>query len=346
MTPHSMASYPESSGRRRNGSKGSRRRSGLGEDAAIDGSRIVGSSPAILAALKMAERIAETEIPVLLMGETGTGKELFARHIHRHSGRDGRLVCVDCGALPTELTESLLFGHARGAFTGAVSESKGLISQANGGTLVLDELSSLPPRGQAKLLRVLETGMVRRVGGDRPRSANFRLVATVLDDFSELIESGGFRKDLLQRIAGMVIELPRLDERRGDVPILARHFADLHGVGITTGAEEVLDDQSWRGNVRELRWTVARSALFAGSDRIDVPAVQEALAAGPSAFLDGDVGATPSRRRQELRATCEAYEGDPDQVAEALGIARSTLYRWLKDVDLELRDFRTGEQMA
>jgi two-component system NtrC family response regulator len=308
---------------------------------------IVGSSAGILGAIQMAEQIARTDIPVLLMGETGTGKELFARYIHERSSRPGELVCVDCGALPGDLIESLLFGHDRGAFTGAVTQSSGLIVEAHDGTLFLDELSSLPLQGQAKLLRVLETGEVRRVGSSRTRSTDFRLIATVQNDFPQLIISGEFRQDLLQRVAGVIIQLPRLDDRPGDTPVLARHFAKGAGLEITDEAVRILDSHSWPGNVRELRWAVARSGLFAASGRIGGREVTQALDLGPRGLLqalDGNGGFR--ERTRHLRAACEANDGDATLVAKSLGIGRSTLYRWLNEARLDLRDFRRDRAEA
>lgn len=309
--------------------------------------KIVGASSAILAAVQMADQIAATELPVLIVGETGTGKELFARHIHEQSERAGDLVCVDCGALPEDLAESLLFGHDRGAFTGAVKQSTGLITEAHGGTLFLDELSSLPLSGQAKLLRVLETGEVRRVGASSTRRTDFRLVATVQDDFPEMLAAGGFRRDLLQRVAGVIIRLPRLCDRPGDTPILARHFAQEAGLEISSEAVQVLASHPWPGNVRELRWAVARSGLFAVSGRIGVQQVTQALDLGPRSLFDQEDEARGTRERmRELRAACEANSGDPTLVARSLGIGRSTLYRWLDEARLSLRDFRQEQAEA
>lgn len=302
---------------------------------------IIGASSGILAAVKMAEQIAPTNIPVLIMGETGTGKELFARHIHSRSGREGDLVCVDCGALPDELAESLLFGHDRGAFTGAVKQSLGLIAEAHLGTLFLDELGSLPIAGQAKLLRVLESGEVRRLGASSTQPAEFRLIATVQDDFPLLLQTGCFRRDLLQRVAGVIIRLPRLDDRAGDTVVLARHFARQAGVSLTPDAVDLLESRSWPGNVRELRWAIARSALFAKSGRIEAQDVQHALELGPQAILSPrNDEADVHERLRHLRAACEKHYGDPKRVATSLGIGRSTLYRWLGEASLNLADFR------
>ncbi len=300
---------------------------------------IVGRSPALLAALDTARRLAATSLPILIVGETGTGKELIARYIHQASGRAGPLVDVDCGALPDDLIEALLFGHRRGAFTGALEHHEGIIENADGGTLFLDELGSLPLRGQAKLLRVLETGEIRRVGATRARSVDVRVVSTMQEDASKRLADGLFRADLMQRVAGAVIRVPPLSERPEDVIPLARHFSACTRRRLEPDAEALLFDRSWPGNVRELRWTIERAALFAVDGGIGPTAVTEALEIGPGTLF-GEEPAPGSARVTELRAACRRYGGDADRVAVALGIGRSTLYRWLKEARLELRTFK------
>ncbi len=305
-----------------------------------DGLQLVGRSPVLLAAVEAVHRIATTKLPVLIVGETGTGKELLARLVHRWSGRPGAFMDIDCGTLPGDLIESLLFGHKRGAFTGAASHTEGAIQSAEGGTLFLDELGSLPARGQAKLLRVLETGEVRKLGGTRSRSIDFRVVATMQEDAAELLRSGRFRVDLMQRIAGSVVRVPPLAERAEDVGPLARHFASRKGLTLTEPAERHLARQRWPGNVRELRWTIERAGLFARGGTIDRVAVSDALQTGPASLLGSLEGGADSERRGELRAACRLHEGEADAVAGSLGIGRSTLYRWLKEEGLELRVFK------
>jgi DNA-binding NtrC family response regulator len=300
---------------------------------------IVGRSPALLAALDTARRLAATSLPILIVGETGTGKELIARYVHQASGRQGPLVDVDCGALPDDLMEALLFGHRRGAFTGAVDHHEGIIENADGGTLFLDELGSLPLRGQAKLLRVLETGEIRRVGATRTRSVDVRVVSTMQEDASKLLADGLFRPDLMQRVAGAVIRVPPLSERPDDVVPLARHFSASSNRRLEPDAEALLCDRPWPGNVRELRWTIERAALFAVDGGIGSAAVAEALEIGPGMLL-GEQSAPRNGRITELRAACRRYRGDADRVAAALGIGRSTLYRWLREARLELRTFK------
>lgn len=301
--------------------------------------RIVGRSPALLAAAETAGRLAPTGLPLLILGDTGVGKELMARYVHAASGRGGPLVAVDCGAVPSDLAEALLFGHRKGAFTGATESAEGLLERAHGGTLFLDELGSLPLRGQAKLLRALETGEILRVGETRPRRVDFRVIAAMQTVAAELLRSGAFRYDLLQRVAGAVIRVPPLSERSADIEPLVSHFAALRGLEVSGAGMERLRAHPWPGNVRELRWTVERAAILEQEDVIGVSAVEEALAIGVSEVVGrSDDGL--SRRSAELAAVCREHDGDPDRITAAFGIGRSTLYRWLKDAGLELRTFR------
>jgi transcriptional regulator with PAS, ATPase and Fis domain len=305
----------------------------------FDVTAIIGSSPAVVTAVSMARKAASTDIPVLIVGETGTGKELLARLVHEESGRSGSLVAVDCGALPDELIESLLFGHRRGSFTGAVDNSRGLIAEADYGTLFMDELSSLSLRGQSKLLRVLETGAVRRVGDARSEVVGFRLVSTAQIGVAEMVGQGTFRDDLMQRVAGLVIRLPSLRERAEDIGLLAGHFASAEGLEMADEALALLSEREWPGNVRELKWMVARSALFATDGRIDAAAVDTALQMGPSQLIS-QVEEKPGIDTMRLRALCETHSGDADEVARAMGIGRSTLYRRLRSAGLSLNSFR------
>jgi DNA-binding NtrC family response regulator len=301
---------------------------------------IVGSSPGLLAAVELATRVAPTNMPVLIVGETGTGKELLAQLIHELSGRDGLLVPIDCGTLPEELVESLLFGHRRGAFTGAFEHVRGLIAEADHGTLFLDELGSLSARGQAKLLRVLETGAVRRVGDVRSRIVGFRLVATAQPALSRMLVDGHFRDDLVQRVAGVVIELPALRERGEDVLLLARHFAEAEGLVLEEEAAAMLATRDWRGNVRELKSMVLRSALFATGQTIDRRAVAIAVQVGLAGLGNGGAGVDETAGVAALSAICRRCGGDPDLVAQALGTSRSGMYRRLKRAGLRLETFR------
>lgn len=299
---------------------------------------IVGASPALRRALAIAQRFATSPLSILLVGATGTGKELFARQIHLWSGRSGRFVDVDCGALPHDLLEGLLFGRRRGAFTGAVENAAGLIESAGGGTLFLDELASLPPRGQVKLLRVLETGQVRRVGETQGHPVDFRLVGAAHDDVGQRVEHGEFRHDLLQRVAGAVIELPSLADRAEDIVPLARHFAAAAGVRVAPDAERSLCAWTWPGNVRELRATITRAAVLATEGTITPRTLAEARRLGPSRLLAG-VLERPSERYTglDLLVAYERNGRNAARAARALGMARATFFRRLRAAGISLR---------
>lgn len=295
---------------------------------------LVGSSPLWTRAVGLAERYAPTTLPILLIGATGTGKEVLAQYIHRLSGRTGELIDVNCGALPREMTESLLFGHRRGAFTGAVEDSAGLVAQAAGGTLFLDELPSMSVEGQAKLLRVLDTGELRRLGDPVKRQVDFRVLAAVQDDVHALLEQGRLRADLYHRVATVAIYLPRLCERSEDLGPLAGHFAGLHGLGLADGALRVLAGHDWPGNVRELRAVVDRAAVLAEGSEISASRIVYALHAVTAEPPSGPVRRGGGRR--ELLRLCERYDGDCEAIAQAVGVSRATLYRRLKEAGIKL----------
>jgi two-component system nitrogen regulation response regulator GlnG len=240
---------------------------------------IVGDDPALRLLLARAARVAPSRIPVLVTGESGTGKELLARVLHELGLRPkGPFVAVNCGTLARELAESQLFGHERGAFTGAGARRAGWFEEAAGGTLVLDEIGELPMDLQPKLLRALETGRIRRVGGSGETAVEVRVVATTLRDLRRDTQRGSFRLDLFHRLAGFELRLPALRDRAGDVLVLARHFLDefkpdLGTRVITAEAAAKLLTHDWPGNVRELRHVIRRAALFT-SAVIDGPSVE------------------------------------------------------------------------
>jgi two-component system NtrC family response regulator len=305
---------------------------------------IVGESTGIRKAIQRVERFAKTSLPVLLVGATGTGKDLFARHIHTMSACRGEFVDVNCGALPRDLVESLLFGHRRGAFTGAVTDMTGLVTRASAGTLFLDELCSLGTEAQVKLLRVLETGEVRALGETKNMPVEFRLVAAVQEDFGSRLEAGSFREDLYHRIAGVVVHLPALCERAGDVLLLAAHFAAGYRRVLGSGAIAVLEQYSWPGNVRELRAVIDRAVLLTDREALDASSLTEALDQG--AFTSGaHVGTSNGAgRRLALLAACAANGWDPLRIATALGVSRATLYRRLKQEEITLRTMGHSHQ--
>jgi formate hydrogenlyase transcriptional activator len=237
---------------------------------------IIGSSEALMNALRQTQMVSAADTTVLLLGETGTGKELFARAIHDGSRRVGNVfVPVNCAAMPPTLLESELFGHEKGAFTGATERKMGKFELAHTGTLFLDEIGDLPLEAQAKLLRVLQDGQVHRLGGTKPVAVNVRVVAATNQDLAAQIQSGGFRPDLFYRLSVFPIRLPPLRERRGDVPLLASHFVQYFATRqhtqrprITPAAMQRLQAYDWPGNVRELQNVVERAILVAGGGDI------------------------------------------------------------------------------
>jgi len=301
---------------------------------------IVGVSPAIRRALALAERYARTRLSILIVGATGTGKELFAQHIHERSGRPGPLVDVNCAALPRDMVESLLFGHRRGAFTGAVDSTVGHIERSDGGTLFLDELASLPPEAQGKLLRVLEQGEVQPLGAASKKRLDLRVVSSAQNDIGLLLRNGRFRQDLFQRVTGVVIELPPLMARPEDVVPLAKHFAGLVGKNLEQRAEEVLLSYKWPGNVRELRHVVERAGELVTNCTITFEAVAEGIDLGAPGVWGGTEVAEwrkAAAERADLMSLCEAEDGNASRIAQTLGIHRATLFRRLKRAGISLR---------
>jgi transcriptional regulator with GAF, ATPase, and Fis domain len=238
---------------------------------------ILGVSDPLRKALRQAELVARADTTVLLLGETGTGKELFARLIHERSGRAGRpFVALNCAALPEGLIESELFGHERGAFTGALTRKPGKFELAHRGTLFLDEIGDLPPEAQAKLLRVLEDRHVQRVGGIEPVAVDVRVVAATNKDLDPAGTRGGFRADLYYRLSVFPVFLPTLRERPEDIPVLARHFVEQSARrlgrdvrGVTDAALARLAGYPWPGNVRELQNVIERAVILAPGPQID-----------------------------------------------------------------------------
>ena len=307
---------------------------------------IIGRSLAIQRALGLADRYARSKLPILLLGATGTGKELFAQHIHRLSGRRGTVVDVNCAALPRDMVESLLFGHCRGAFTGAMTTTVGLVEQADGGTLFLDEVGSLPLELQGKLLRVLETGEVRRLGAGMKRQVDLRVIAAAQPDLNQAIGADRFRRDLFQRLAGVLIELPPLVDRPEDIVSLAEHFARLGGLVLEPGVEPVLRNYSWPGNARELRLAIERAGHLAENGTIPPAVVAEAIELGiPAAARRALPGPIPGRLGDWDRfvAICSASGWHATRIARALGIARSTLFYRLKLDGVSLRRLRESK---
>jgi formate hydrogenlyase transcriptional activator len=302
----------------------------LGQTPWFEG--IVGDSPALRRALEAVEQVAATNATVLITGETGTGKELIARAVHRRSPRaHGPLVMVNCSAIPETLLASELFGHERGSFTGAVERRKGRFEQAHGGTLFLDEVAEMPLETQVLLLRVLQEQEFQRLGGSETLRVDARMVAATNRDLAEHVRVGRFRSDLYYRLNVFPIRMPPLRERREDIPLLTAHFAERHGtrLGRSIARTErrtlkLLESYDWPGNVRELENVVERAIILSrnGTLRVD----RELL---PGAPLTGDIdGQLQAREREAIESALRASAGrvaGPKGAARRLGLAPSTL---------------------
>ena len=293
---------------------------------------IVGAHPRLRAALRLLERVAPTDSTVLLTGESGTGKELFARALHALSPRArGPFVAVNCAAIPETLVETELFGHEKGAFTGAGRRRAGRFELADGGTLFLDEIGELPLAVQAKVLRVLDDRTFEPVGGQSTRTADVRVVAATNRDLPEMVAAGQFRADLRFRLDIFPIALPSLAERASDVPLLARRLvaqiAERHRVAPPELADDALARlaaERWPGNVRQLANTLERAVVLHAGERLGAAAVEELLAPGP--------GATDEAGR--VRAALAAAGGDRRRAAASLGVSVRTLLRKIREHDL------------
>ena len=301
---------------------------------------IIAVSSAIRQAISEASQTAPASIPILLVGPTGTGKDLFARHIHRWSGRTGRLVAVNCGALPRDLVEGLLFGAVRGVYTGALDRA-GIIEAANRGTLFLDELLALPDEAQVKLLRVLDGGEVVRLGQTMGRHVTFGLVAAAQDDIGDQLRKGTFRLDLYQRVAGIVIRLPALAARPEDIVPLARYFAEMRGRLLSLEAKRILLDHPWPGNVRELRTVIERSMCLTDDQQLSPTTLRRAIELGAWALVEPPQPGRPqvglATERELLLEALKTHRWHAGRTAKALGIGRTTLFRRLKVLHLSLR---------
>ncbi len=317
-------------------------------ESGADEGGLVGHSAAFSQALLAVQRVAPSQLPVLLLGESGTGKELFARAVHRGSSRaSGPYVAVDCSGLTETLFESELFGHEKGAFTGAHSRKPGLVETAHGGTLFLDEMGDVPLSMQVKLLRLIETGTYRRVGSTETLRADFRLVAATHKPLEVMVADGRFRQDLYYRLSAFPIHLPPLRERRDDIPLLVdsllrRGGNVLRRLTVTPEALERMQAYTWPGNIRELRNVLERARLFADEGVIGAehlpPAFGRVPAGGQTgtpqpAVPGGDV--ERSRRHwsdAELREQLQRYSGTRRELAARLGLSERTLYRRLRSI--------------
>ena len=295
--------------------------------------------------LRIIERVAPTDSTVLILGESGTGKELVARAIHERSPRAARaFVPIHCGALPREVFESELFGHEKGAFTGAVGTKPGLVELADDGTLFLDEIGEMELDSQVKLLRALETGTFFRVGGTRPRRVDVRLVAATNRDLAEAMRRGEFRQDLYYRINTIAVQLPPLRDRREDVALLAQHFVKANAAyGIKrlgAAALAALEAYHWPGNVRELLHAIERAVILSKDEELrpeDLPPEVRGAQAPPPASTGGSLEAI---ERQHIIATLRQVGGHRGKAAALLAIDPKTLYRKILGYAITPEDYR------
>ena len=304
---------------------------------------IVGESPPILEVLKVIEKIADTDSTALVQGESGTGKELVARALHQNSSRrDKEMVVVNCAAIPDHLLESELFGHERGAFTGATHQQIGKFERAHGSTLFLDEIGDMSIELQSKLLRAIQEGEIERLGGTKVIRVNVRIIAATNQDLRQAIEAGTFRQDLYYRLNMIPIHLPPLRARQTDILVLAEYFLQKHGRAhdqpvrlISHKARELLMQYDWPGNVRELEYSILRAVLFAEGDVILPKHVPEEIQSADQRQVESvPVGLTMKEMEKELiLKTLERMEGNRTRTAEILGISLRSLQYKLKDYE-------------
>jgi DNA-binding NtrC family response regulator len=309
---------------------------------------IVGKSGAMQKIVQTARQVAGSDIPVLVTGESGTGKELIARAIHNNSRRrKERLVPLNCAGLSESILEDELFGHVKGAFTGAQSEREGRFEHADGGTLFMDEIGDMPQAMQAKLLRVLENGEVVRVGSNEPLRVDVRLISATNCNLDEMVAEKRFREDLYFRIKGVTISIPPLRERREDIPLLIHFFmqnaAERYGKtidGIAPEAQQALMSYGWPGNVRQLKNAIENMVVMSTTPKLGLDSLPAEIR--PSAGADTSVGgmnnlvgiSLEQAEKELIRNTLKMVDGNREQAAKILGIGERTLYRKIKEYDL------------
>ncbi|MCG7280140.1 sigma-54 dependent transcriptional regulator [Chryseobacterium taklimakanense] len=298
---------------------------------------VIGSSQPIFMAKKLAEKVAQTDATVLLTGETGTGKEVFANAIHTASNRNkGNFVALNCSAFSKEILESELFGHKKGAFTGAVADKKGLVEEAHNGTLFLDEIGEMPLELQAKLLRVLESGEYIKMGDTKIQKSNFRLIAATNRDLKEEIQKGNFREDLYFRLNIFGIHLPPLRERKEDIPVLAQFFVDrfsksmqLEKVNVAENYFEKLKYASWKGNIRELKNSVERSMILMENNQLNSDSLNLESSDNTNVLSMSTV------EKQHIIKVLNYTKGNKAEAARFLDIGIATLYRKIEEFGLK-----------
>jgi two-component system response regulator HydG len=317
-------------------------------------SAIVGRSPKMLEVYRAVARVAPSTASVLITGASGSGKELVARAIHAHSARtEMPFTAINCGSFPETILESELFGHERGAFTGADTSRSGLFEATNGGTMFLDEISETSPSFQVKLLRVLQEQKVRRLGSNTFLPIDVRIVAATNKDVSALIQAGQFREDLYYRLSVVTIQLPSLEERAEDIPLLVHHFLERFNqrnrrrVNISQEAVKLLASMSWPGNVRELENLIERLAIFAAGDEISAEEVERERArrndatSTPENSTASLPGKVQEMERQEILRVLRESGGNKALAARKLGIERKTLYEKARRLAIDLQSKKT-----
>ncbi|RHJ91035.1 sigma-54-dependent transcriptional regulator [Parabacteroides bouchesdurhonensis] len=304
---------------------------------------IIGKSPAILEAVDLARKVSRTDVPVLLTGETGTGKEVFAQSIHQHSSRSEKaFVAVNCSSFSRDLLESEMFGHKAGAFTGALKETKGLFEEADNGTIFLDEIGEMAFDLQAKLLRILETGEFIKIGDTRPIKVNVRVIAATNRDLSKEIAEGNFREDLFYRLSVFQIHLPSLRERTEDIPLHVKAFVDTLSVKMGKEIQTISPDYvnllkryPWKGNVRELRNVIERSLIIADGNTLDSDSLplnlQQLDANSQDSYSGFDLSGV---EKMHIQKVLKYTNGNKTETSRLLGIGLTTLYRKIEEYGL------------
>ena len=305
---------------------------------------IISSAPEMLKVGKTIERVATADVSVMLLGASGTGKELLARAVHEKSGRKGEFIAINCAAIPETLLEAELFGYERGAFTGAVKSNVGKIEMAEGGTLFLDEVGDIPLALQVKLLRFLQERVIERIGGRQPIAVDTRIVCATHQDLDAMTADGRFREDLYYRLAEIVVKIPSLSERPGDAVLLARHFVNRFGKELNTKVQSLsadavaaVDAYGWPGNVREHENRITRAVIMAdgksvSADDLDLPGSVNAEEAEIALNLRA---ARETADRKAIRQALSRTENNISGAAKLLGISRPTLYDLLKQYQLQ-----------
>ncbi len=315
------------------------------EPEGFEGTAIVGRSPRMLEVYRSIARVAPTDATVLIVGPSGSGKERVARAIHTHSQRAGRtMTAINCGALAESVLESELFGHEKGAFTGADSARRGLFENSSGGTIFLDEISETTPGFQVKLLRVLQERQIRRLGSNSVVPVDVRIIAATNADLGERIRAKQFREDLYYRLSVVTIHLPSLEDRRVDIPLLVRHFLasfnerNARNVTVNQAAVELLTRMAWPGNVRELENLIERAAILSTTGEVTAEDIERASGAGALSTARVEEPATTlkgAERQQIVRALRESA-GNRSLAARTLGIERKLLYKKARRLGIDL----------